>query len=748
MIALNQTFAKIKQYTKQLPMLFRVFLSVFFIVVAILQNSYAQSEGSLAQMLAKADEQLSIGNYNQASALLKEVLAQATKTKNKKHEALAYDLLAEISIKKREFKDYKTYDAFANQLAVQLKDTALFISLNNRKGIYYMEEGQNDMAAMHYNTALNLSLLKKNTKKLAEIYSNLGSLFLAKGDKDKAISNFFNALKLYELNNNERGIGETYSNISSVYYLMGKIDDAINYQKIGISTREKINDKPGLVIANMNIGQLYLIKKENTLAKQHLSAAVIYAEQTQNDKLIASSYAGMSTYEIISTKNFQAALKWQTKAINICEKIDDKQLLSRLYVSAGNVANNINDTTTSVLYFNKALALSKAIQNKENISNAYEKLSNFYNSRGNFKKAYDNYKQHILYRDSINEKSNLSKIEEVRVKYETEKKDGEILRLISSERLKQLQIEKQNALIAGNVLLAKQKQSEIELLSKERQLQDFRLNEQNEKIKIQNLNTINKEQQLRLVKAEQLANEQQLINEKSTRNLLIVGFLMSLGLIYGVFNRYQLKKKLEQKTALLSIRNNISKDLHDEVGSTLTSINILSNVSQQAIDVNASEAKKMLQKIAFQSKTIQQSMSDIVWSIQPNNEKIENLAIRMREFAAQTLEPLHINFLFEVDDDLQKISLPIEYRKEILLIYKEALTNICKHANAQNVKISFKKTNKNSAELIIKDNGTWKGETSGTGLRSMKERAFAINSQLKIEHQNIGTELHLLINLP
>ena len=286
------------------------------------------------------------------------------------------------------------------------------------------------------------------------------------------------------------------------------------------------------------------------------------------------------------------------------------------------------------------------------------------------------------------------------------------------------------------------------MLFKERQLQDFRLKEQNEKIKIQNLNAINKEQQLRLAKTEQLAKERQLSAEKTTRNLLIIGFAMLLLMMFGIFNRYQLKKKLEQQTALLTIRNNISKDLHDEVGSTLTSINILSNVSQQAIDVNTAEAKKMLQKIASQSKTIQQSMSDIVWSIQPHNEKIENLAIRMREFATQTLEPLHINLLFEVDEDLQKTSLPIEYRKEILLIFKEAVSNICKHANADMVNIRFRKTSKISAELTITDNGTWKGETSGTGLRSMKERALAINSVLEIEHTDNGTKLNLLINLP
>ena len=721
---------------------------IIIITFSAIQKAQAQVNSSSDNLLITATNHINAGNYNQAFTLLNNAIIQVKQSKNKKNEASIYDLLAEISIKRREFAAFKSYDDLATPIALQLKDTTLIISLSNRRGIYYMEEGKNDLANQQYSNALAMSLAKKDSKKAAEIYSNLGSLFLAMGDKDKAINNFFNALKLHELNDNKRGVGETYSNISSVYYLMGKIDDAINYQKTGISIREKINDKPGLVIASMNIGQLYLLKKDNQLAKQYLTSAVGYAEQTENNKLMASAYAGMSTYEIMSTKNYQDALKWQTKSILLCEKIDDKQLLSRLYVSAGNLANNVNDSVTSIAYYNKALLLSKSLNNKENISNAYEKLSNFYNSRGNFKKAYENYKQFILYRDSISAKSTLSKIEEVRVKYETEKKDAEILKLITSERLKQLQIEKQQALITGNILLAKQKQTEIELLSKEKQLQNFKLSEQTEKIKSQNLNAKNKEQQLQLAKSAQLAKDNELINEKNIRNLLLAGFALIMLLVFTFFNRYKLKRKLAQQTELLNIRNNISKDLHDEIGSTLTSINILSSVSQQAIDKDTGETKKMLEKIATQSKTIQQSMSDIVWSIQPNNEKIQNLIIRMREFTAQTLEPLNINILFNADEELDKISLPIAYRKEILLIYKEALTNIAKHAKAKTAVINFKKTGKNTAELNITDDGTWKGETSGTGLRSMKERALTINGELKIIDLQPGTQINLCFTLP
>ncbi len=103
------------------------FLGVIFLAFFISQNTYAQSTDVIAKMLDNADEQLSIGKYNQASALLKEVLAQATKTKSKKHEAAAYDLLAEISIKKRDFKDFKTYEAMKDILQFAAEHPIVFI---------------------------------------------------------------------------------------------------------------------------------------------------------------------------------------------------------------------------------------------------------------------------------------------------------------------------------------------------------------------------------------------------------------------------------------------------------------------------------------------------------------------------------------------------------------------------------------------------------------------------------------------
>ena len=207
------------------------------------------------------------------------------------------------------------------------------------------------------------------------------------------------------------------------------------------------------------------------------------------------------------------------------------------------------------------------------------------------------------------------------------------------------------------------------------------------------------------------------------------------GLVYWFVQ--QRISRIQEKYML---RNKIAADLHDEIGSTLTSISILSNVSQQAMEQQPQQAKEMLKQISAQSKTIQQSMSDIVWSIRPDNDKVEDLVTRMREYAGQTLEHLGIDAAIVADDELAAKTLPMQHRKELLLIFKEAINNIAKHAAATKVFVTLKNGNK-YIQLSIADNGKWKGTSSGTGVLSMKARAASMGGTLTILPKETGTEV-------
>jgi two-component system, NarL family, sensor histidine kinase UhpB len=672
-------------------------------------------------------------------------------TKEKLKEAIALDNKAEAAFKNGLLKDAEKNNIDLNTLAHNLKDSALIISAKNREGLIDLERGKNIEAENKLIAALSMS--KNFPTKMAEINSNLGSVNLATGNKNEASKYFFKALELYESQHNLSGIGETYSNIASVHYLLGKLDKAIEYQKKGVETREIAKDKSGLVIGNNNLGQLYMLKGNKDQALIQLKQAVAYAEELNNPKLMGSAYGGMTSFYSYGGK-FPDALIWQTKAMELFEKIDDKQQLSRLYVSAANLSNAMKDSSLALSYFDKALEVSKALGNKENIGNVYEKMSNYYIVHNDYKKALKFYKSFLQCKDSINAKSNLAKIEEIKAQYETAKKDNEINKLQVEQKIKTLQLEKQDALINGNMLLAKKKEAEIELLSKESsmltqrgELQKLKIAQQDELIEKQVLMAKNNAQQIEISKTEKIIKENEIIAQKKIKNLLIAGLILGLLFTALFINRLQLKKKFEQQKALLQMRNSISKDLHDEIGSTLTSISILSNVSELALEKQPVQAKEMIHQIALQSKMIQQSMSDIVWSIRPENESVENLTTRIREYAAQTLEPINIDASISLDENIIAQKLSMQYRKEILLICKEAINNIAKHSGASKASISVQKNNQ-TLVLNIVDNGTWKGDTSGTGTKSMRERAATIGGKLNIDCGVNGTNITVIVPIP
>lgn len=720
---------------------------LIFLIPAF-HSVFAQADTlELGQALDRSNKWLKEIKHDSAFKEASRVAQVAGKKGYRRYEALAYDIMAEVMRVKGKMEELRRYDSLLNHLAGQLKDTSLIISARNRMGVYLLEQGRTNEAADFFLTSLDLKLEKEQSIKTAEVYSNLGSVYMALSKKDKAMEWFVKSLKLYEKLGNDRGLGETYSNISSLYYLMNRIDDAIAYQKQSIFHRSRQNDIQGLIIPHINIGQLYILKDSSELALRHLSQAVEYAEKVNLPPLRASAYSGMSTF-YIRAKKYGPALEWQDKAIALFEETDNKPMLSRMYVSAGNLASAMNDSASAIKYYGRGLDFSLVLGNKENIANVYEKMSNFYLARKDHLKAYQYYKNYTLYRDSIALASSLSNIERIKIQYETEKKDNEIQRLAADQRIQQLQIEKQNALIAGNLLEASRKQNEIELLSQSRELQELRINQQDEQLEKQILLAKTKEQQLQLAETEKQLQNRKLKESETTRNFILVGVGLLALLGYFLFNRYQLKRKIQQQEALLAVRENIAKDLHDEIGSTLTSIKILSEVSERNIHTDQAKTSSFIKKITEQSAAAQQGISDIVWAVKPENDKLENMVIRMREYVAQTLESRNIQTLIEIDEEVLHQRLSMNQRRDFFLIFKEAINNIAKYAEANLVTIHLSGREQGLA-MRIADNGKGfdlQAARSSNGLKNMHTRAESLHGRVDLKSQpGQGTVVDLYI---
>ena len=715
-------------------------LHIILIIAAILLPAASAAQSTTADSAAvfslinTAESFFNQSNYE--SAILYSTKAQNfAKQKNfKKGQAYSLIELTDIYIDKDELQKAQLSADAVNKLGVQMKDSLVIAVSKMQMAQVKMYSNDFDGAIPLFRESLQYLALHP-TIYTALAYNDLGYTYGRKGELSKQADNLIKSVTIYEKYFPDKygQIGIALSNLSTLYYSVNQKQKAIDYAKKALTYREKDGDKAKLSLSCCNMSQLY-IGIDNAEAEKYLKQCEKYALQTNDQDRIVHSYVTAS-FLYTTTKQYTEAFSYEQKAIGLLEKNKrDPTMLARRYVSAGVISQDLKmDTAITSGYFEKALNILRLSRDKFNLRDYYVNLYNYYTANNNYAAALASYKKYILYKDSIISENTQSAIAEISTRYETKKKDDEIIRLNITQKIKQLEIEKQKAIISGNLLEAKQKENEITLLSQQKELQDSRLKQQEEKLEKQLLISQNNAQQLKLSRQAQQLKETELLAQKQLRNI-IIGSVIAMLLFAGfIFNRYQLKKKIEQQQEMLAVRSDIARDLHDEIGSTLTSIKILSEVSKNNIDRDVRKASAMLSKITEQSMQMQQGMSDIIWAIKPDNDKMENMLVRMREYAAYALESKDIDVSFSVDNEVLEKNLDMQQRRDVFLVFKEAVNNAAKHSGARSVKIRLQKA-LNDIIMEIADNG--RGfepvESSSNGLENMQTRANAMNGRLEI----------------
>jgi ligand-binding sensor domain-containing protein/two-component sensor histidine kinase len=220
----------------------------------------------------------------------------------------------------------------------------------------------------------------------------------------------------------------------------------------------------------------------------------------------------------------------------------------------------------------------------------------------------------------------------------------------------------------------------------------------------------------------------------------VLAFATFCGLGYA-FYRFRINQLLR----LQEVRNRISTDLHDEIGATLSGIGILSAVAKQKVD-SKDPVHTLLGRINDDAQTIGNAIDDIVWSVNPKNDELGNVISRMSRNAAELFDAKNIEYKIDTPEIIREIKLSLEQRRDLYLIYKEAVNNLLKYANCTFVTIEMK-LNNNIFTLTITDNGVGfdtKIETLRNGLRNMKNRAQKLGGRLEINSEiNKGTIIRL-----
>jgi signal transduction histidine kinase/streptogramin lyase len=196
------------------------------------------------------------------------------------------------------------------------------------------------------------------------------------------------------------------------------------------------------------------------------------------------------------------------------------------------------------------------------------------------------------------------------------------------------------------------------------------------------------------------------------------------------FYRFRLDRMLE----LEHIRTRIATDLHDDIGSSLSQIAILSEVARRPGEAGT-DALDPLGGIARISRELVDSMSDIVWAVNPKRDNLLDLTRRMRQFAGEMLVPGGIDFRFDAEGAPGHLTLGADLRRQVFLIFKECIHNIARHSGATQVDIVFALSG-GWLRLTIRDNGRGFDPaqlSNGHGLASMTSRAAGLRGALEVQ---------------
>jgi len=209
---------------------------------------------------------------------------------------------------------------------------------------------------------------------------------------------------------------------------------------------------------------------------------------------------------------------------------------------------------------------------------------------------------------------------------------------------------------------------------------------------------------------------------------------LAVAAIHAIY-RVRLKRLLE----LERVRMSIASDLHDEIGSGLSRLAIMSDVVAHRLSTTEREPLRLLNEVSSTARRLVDAMGDIVWAINPRDDHLGSVVVRINSFAAEVLEPNGIEYRFDVAPNAEEERLSPDQRRQLLLILKEAIVNVAHHSECRRASLRVA-VERERLRIVLEDDGrgfapdlvVTKGRR-GLGLDSMHRRAVAVGGCLDVE---------------
>ncbi|MBX2964128.1 MAG: tetratricopeptide repeat protein [Cyclobacteriaceae bacterium] len=581
----------------------------------------------------------------------------------------------------------------------------------------YASMGIRDSAIYFFSEAKNYLDKHPNNKALSAYLAGWGIF-------NNNIGNYAEALLAYEKN---EALGETvigkenmagnYLNMSNVYARLNQASKREEAIFKALAIFEEIKNEMGLSFCYNALGSIFYEQKDYTKAEHYYQKSLDIRIKRNDQRGIAVMYNNLANIAM-DTDRFAHAIELQQASLKINEEQNLQEDIGKNYINLGKVYQKMNRLPEALNYFDRAEKIFATLG-----INRFDAFISAEKGR-----IYTQQAQ----RDESRKSLALQKLQE---SVAQAKVSGELSSELNAVTfLKEFYLQEKNYEEAYKTLIQQNALTDS-LEGKEVKLRISQLESQYE--------VEQKENEIELLKAKQQLQETELARQHANQIIIAIALISVILISLILVNRYRVLNRTMRQLEIEKMRSDIARDLHDDLGSTLSSINI---ISQMGITQNNGQAEPHFQRINEQSSRMMESMSDIVWSINPENDTLEKLVVKMKEFAAEILEPKGFSLKFNSPENTATVQLTAERRKNLFLIFKEAINNAAKYSGGDTVTVNLHLENE-ALILHVADNGKGFEEAKvkpGNGLRNMESRAQQMNGTLKRKSlPNQGTSVEL-----
>lgn len=623
----------------------------------------------------------------------------------------------------------------ALSIATRMRDTVMMAGMYQTKGNVYDRMGEPYTALVWLGKGEELANKTRKGQLKARLLFDKGRLCQTVGEWEDAMKAFLSSLRLADSMGRDDLKGHIYTGISTVYIKLNDEPKVREYAQKTLDLGEKLNNPFLKGQGAYRLGVAEALARHYEEARRHFEKSLEWQRSIGRD--LEVTRAQMALVRVL------AQLKRYEQAENILSAVDTTLFTNYLdqtheyRLAHAVLAEAQGNIQAAEKWHRLNVSGAEKIKDRRSINESYSELSQFYERQSNPGAALNALRaaQQILSESQYitNMRSALER--ELSVRSEKEKAELESQKLRS-----ELLVEQQQKSLLESRLQAERQQKQLADLEAQRLLQDCELESKDMSLLQSRLLQDKKDGELQLLNQEKDLQAERLRAERLYRLLLVALSAIGLALIYLFYRR-------RQRSHLLELRTHLAQDLHDDLGSDMSGISYSAFAAGRSGD--AARMRETLQNISEQSGRLVEDMRDIVWSIHPDNDSMEKMAARMRQYAAQALESQGIDVHFSMAPQLRPLKMQPEARKHLYLFFKEALHNIARHAQCTRADVNLRRE-KNELLLEIRDNGRGfdtAAQTTGSGgngLRNLKQRAEVLGGKMEMDSRSgSGTSIRL-----